>query len=135
MRNKDWGAALSAYLAGRDRTPHRWGPNDCASFCADAGIGMGCDDLLAGLRGYKTERGALLKLRRAGIADLETLCRNRLPEVPVGMAWRGDVALTAADGPFGGALALFDGAHLVGPGRDHLERVPRALAIFAFGMR
>lgn len=135
MRLENWGAILSAYLAGRERTPHRWGPNDCASFSADAGIAMGCGDLLAGLRGYTTERGALLKLRRAGIADLETLCRNRLPEVPVGMAWRGDVALTAAEGPFGGALALIDGAHIVGPGTKGLERLPRHLAIFAFGMR
>ncbi len=127
--------ALSAFIAGREAIPHVWGANDCVSFCADAGVAMGFGDLLAGLRGYRTERGALLKLRKAGYADVLALACDRLSETPVGMARSGDIGYVPNDTPFGGGLAMVSGALLFGVSPTGLDIADRAVMARAFRLR
>lgn len=133
MRAKNWGSALTHFVSGRINAPFAWGPNDCASFCADAGIAMGCADFHEGVRGHYTNAaGAVRALRRAGFDGLEALLRARLDECPPSQARRGDVGFVPADDAFGGTVVLFDGLQVIGPGEKRLVRWPREKATLAF---
>ena len=111
--------------------PFSWGANDCCAFGADACVAMGLDDPMRGLRGYKTEQGALKKLAKLG-GDLRSLVGERLPETPVSLAGRGYVALIPHDSFFGGMIGLVLGDRIVAPGPSGLESYPLATAVAAF---
>jgi hypothetical protein len=56
---------LGEYLKRATRTPWVWGQHDCCSFIADWSIECGHPDPMQFMRGrYRTERGALLAIRR-----------------------------------------------------------------------
>lgn len=123
MRRWDWPETLSREVAKRRTAAFEWGDtkNDCVSFPAFLGLLWELPDLLKGLRTYTTERGALLKLSRAGYVDddgvpsLEKMLMDRLPEIPVAKAGRGDIALIRVDGPFGSAARVILGSYMCGP--------------------
>lgn len=134
-RAPDWPEIMASFIASRSEMAFAWGANDCCSFAADLGRAMGCDDLIQGMRGYRSPKGALLKLRRHDYDGLAALCDARLGErIPLAMAGRGDIALTPRDDEFGGALVVVTGQGLVGPGEHRMERYPLSAASIAWRM-
>lgn len=107
-RRPDWYEALSRYLAETARTPFAHGEMDCALFAAGAVAAMTGVDPAQRWRGrYKTLKGGLGALRRAGFADHLALTAALLPEIPVALAQPGDLAVVeTADGPALGVVAL-----------------------------
>jgi hypothetical protein len=135
MRDENWNRLLSEYIAERRTQPHVWGANDCASFAADAGIAMGCPDLLAGLRDYDDALSAGRVLEAAGYADLAEMVHDRLAQIETPFAQRGDIALIrneGHDGVYAWTLALYDGPQLIGPGERKMIRLPRYTAAKAY---
>jgi hypothetical protein len=93
MRRGDWKESLVGYLAEAARKPFAFGRHDCALFAAGAVAAMTGVDLAADWRGrYRTERGGLRMLRAAGYRDHAEFAAAHFSEVPVAMAWPGDLA-------------------------------------------
>lgn len=133
-RLPDWQARLANEMDRQRLSPFSWGVNDCAIGLA-RGVCMALtgQELIGDWRGsYKTERGALRKLREAGFADLGEAVSSYLPEVPPAMADVGDLALIATDSGLGGALGVFDMSGLVVLTKEGHGRVARASALRAF---
>jgi len=125
---------LNAFVRERRRTPFGWrNGNDCISFTAEYGIRIGAPDLMQGGRGYRGPKSAHTKLAALGYATLEALVRDRLAEVPLPKAMRGDVAIFASDGPFGLIVALvIDSGRACAPGPAGIDMVPLASAAGVF---
>ena len=111
-------SALAAYIAGRETVPFAWGSNDCVTFAAGAVRALTGNDPLADIPAWKSERAALIGLKRRG--GLAAAVSHVLTEIPAGHAHRGDIGLAMGpDGPF---LMVIEGVTLVGPGHDGLFR-------------
>ena len=128
-RHPDWPARLHALLAQRAVFPFAWGQHDCCLFVCDAIQAMTGHDPAAGLRTYRTERGALRVLKRhggvAGVADA------RLgPRVPVLAAQVGDAGLVTLDER--DSLALCAGSHWLATGLQGLIPLPLEVANIAW---
>lgn len=124
-RKEDWPARLTAFVAGRRRTPFAWGRNDCCLFAADAVAAMTGVDPAKPWRGYKTVRGAMNRVRRAGgVPGLmaQAAQRHGWPSITATFARRGDIVLAAT--PDGPALAVRFGHGVVLPGSDGLLTLP-----------
>jgi hypothetical protein len=121
-RRDDWIVRLAAAVHEREDAPFEWGKFDCCTGAAGLVLAMTGIDVMAPLRGYRTERGALLKLSRfTGLRNLdmdallaataERIGRNfGDPEIQPRRAGRGDVVLArvgTVDG-VGTALAVVD---------------------------
>ncbi len=126
-RLPDWPERLHALLLSRRSTPFGWGTHDCAQFALAA---------LQALRGpggvpeeyhYTGLRGAWRVLARLGGIP-GAAARHAGPEIPPGLAQRGDIVLVPADAPAFGhqALAVCAGPFAVAPAAVGLARVPRA---------
>ena len=94
MRAENWDALLWDYV--QNAQPFAWGRNDCATWVADWRCICTGQDAAQAWRGrYKTERGAMLAIRRAGfdtMADwVDSILGPRLT-TPL-LAQRGDIAL------------------------------------------
>lgn len=128
MRRHDWPERLAEFIEARRFEPFAWGSNDCALFAADAVNLLTGADHAVNLRGYKTERGAMGKIKRAG--GLRAFAKA-LPEKPPGLAQRGDVVLAVVDGreTFG---IVSGGGYWCGPGADGLVFRPLSDAVAAF---
>jgi hypothetical protein len=50
------------FLISRADTPFSWGTNDCATFAADGILAITGTDIMAELRGYTTNTGAMQKI-------------------------------------------------------------------------
>lgn len=94
-RAPNWPERLAEFIDSRRFTPFKWGENDCALFAADAVLAMTGTDLAKSLRGYKTERGALSRIRKAG--GMSGFAKD-LPQRAPGFASRGDIVLAIAEG-------------------------------------
>lgn len=91
MRVEGWEALLASHFNAR---PFEWGRNDCALFAADWVRKCTGTDHAKGWRGkYSTEKGAKIKLTRAGFASVEAIADSCLASRPLGFASRGDVVL------------------------------------------
>jgi hypothetical protein len=121
-------AALAAYVAGREAVPFAWGTNDCVTFAAGAVLALTGRDPLAGIGTWKTERGALLQLRRRG--GLIAAVSSVLLPIPLAHAHRGDIC--AVPGPDGTFLMVAEGITLVGPELAGLKRLPRTAMVNAW---
>ena len=98
-RNANWREALIAYLGRVKRTPYRPGKHDCALFAADAVAAMTGDDYAAPFRGrYKTIRGGMRVLRKAGFTDHVALAEAHLTPIPPAMVRAGDLAVVPGEG-------------------------------------
>src|SRR5579875_2078687 len=65
QRSRTWDTQeLAQYLLDRANAPHKYGENDCC-LCAGDGIrAMTGVDIAEDFRGYKTQRGALMAIRK-----------------------------------------------------------------------
>ena len=91
-RQPNWPERLAEFIADNLKTPFEWGSFDCSQFCIQAEQSIYGDtrwtDLIGG---YKTERGALGRIRRAGSDSLWDLIDQRMERLEsVKMAQRGD---------------------------------------------
>lgn len=97
VRQPGWQIALSQYLAEAGRQQFQWGTHDCALFAAGAVAAMTGVDPAARWRGkdkpkYRTLRGGLGLMRRAGFVDHADVAARMFEEVPVATAQPGDLA-------------------------------------------
>lgn len=132
-RHPSWRTRLGAYLADAARTPFVEGRHDCALFAAGAVLAMTGKDPAARFRGrYRTTKGGLRVLRRAGYHDHLALAEAHFEEVPPAFARVGDLAaVPGADGP---ALGVVQGERIYvlrpeGLGSVSLLQATRALRV------
>jgi SpoU rRNA methylase family enzyme len=135
MRRDDWKIRLIQHLGEVARTPYQVGQNDCALFAARAVAAMTDVDLAAEFIGrYRTIRGGIRILRKAGYADHIDLAAAHFDEVATCFAAAGDLAVVP--GLEGEALGVVQGEVVyvlsaAEPDRS-LAVVPLALATRTF---
>lgn len=131
-RFRDWRHRLNDALAKHRKAPFRWGKHDCAILAADCIKAVVGDDLARGYRGkYRSSEAGLALMREAGFEDQVAMLASRYPEIAPAMARAGDVGVI--EGPFGAALGVFDGPHIIVFALSGgLGRLPRTDAIKAF---
>ena len=128
-RINGWEGRLADYLEERRAMPFEWGAHDCCRFACAGLVAQGLPDPMAGVRAYKTARGAAGAIKRLGgsLDDAATtLAANAgLHEVAPAFAGRGCVVLADIETPGGeiepalglvsldGTQALFAGDGLV----------------------
>lgn len=120
-----WQSRLTAWLATVSRTPFAPGQHDCALFAAGAIEAMTGCDLAADWRGrYRTLRGGVRVLRKAGYADHIALARSHFPLTTSPRP--GDLAVIQT--PEGLALGVVQGAMIYAPAAIGWGLVPRSAA-------
>lgn len=134
-RSDEWPEMLMAFIASRARDPHAWGTNDCCSFAADSAVAMGCDDFIADMRGYSSERGAWRALRKKCYVSVAHMLDDRLPRIEPHEAQRGDVAFIPNDSRWAGAAGIVEGRFIVAPGETELLRLPLTAASSFYAVR
>lgn len=128
-RFPDWPARLQALITERLHMPFTWGRQDCCLFVCDAVLALTGHDPAAGLRGYKTERGAARVLKQHG--GVHQLAQTRLGvAIPLSLAQVGDVGLVQQGGR--DSLALWAGAAWLAPGPQGLVSLPFTAAVAAW---
>lgn len=129
-RHSDWPRRLGDFVQGRQAQPFTWGPNDCASFAADAVQALTGVDMLAELRGHRlTERQALRRARAIGGIPLAIVRAGLAPVAPA-QARSGDLVLLAQGAQR--VLAVCVGADAVAPGVDGLAVADMGRAVMAW---
>lgn len=119
-RLSDWEDRLSEYIASKRDEPFAYGSNDCCYFSLGAIEAITGTDCMAEFRGkYDTEFGSLRALKEIGSGDLESTMDSKFPEIPIGLAGRGDIAF------FDGAIGVVMGSFAWFVSDDGLERIPR----------
>ena len=78
-RRADWRERLAALIVERRFLPTIWGQRDCCLFAADAVQAMTDVDFAESLRGYRSAKGAVRALRRAGFSCVFDYVDARLP--------------------------------------------------------
>lgn len=110
-----------------------WGHSDC-SFVFDVVEAMTGFDAIEDLRGYESELGAILALKRAGfdtVRELVELCFN---EIHPGMAGRGDLGYPETIAHPLMSPAIIDGAHCFSKQPAGGIVVPRAAIVRAWAV-
>jgi hypothetical protein len=131
VRRPDWPQRLYRATVAAMRRPHAWGAHDCATFASDCIEAMTGTDPMADLRGrYDSAVSAARVIVEAGASDLGELAAQRLPEIALAEARRGDVML--CKGPMGEFLAIVQGANAVGPAGFGLIYVPVSQGLRAY---
>lgn len=128
-----WRTALADYINRVAYRPFQWGDHDCGLFAAGAVEAMTGEDFAAGLRGrYKTKKGALRLMKKAGHADHVAMAAATLEEIHPSHAMIGDVAVVPGEG--GEALGIVQGDRIyaIGPGETRIGTVPLLSASRAF---
>lgn len=72
-----------------------WGTADCATLFGDVVVAITGYDPIADGRGYRTELGAVRKMKAAGFNTMVELVEARFVEIPVALAHRGDLGFPA----------------------------------------
>ncbi len=130
-RLPDWQARLHAWLLEVGGKPFKPGRHDCALFAAGAVAAMTGEDPAAVFRGrYRTLRGGLRVLRRAGWRDHIAFAAAQLDEINPLLARPGDLAVVPADG--GDALGVVQGEWIYVLGLQGMGMVPLTAATRAF---
>jgi hypothetical protein len=129
MRVEDWQERLWAYIDVAKGQPFVWGQRDCATWVADWRHAVTGQDAARAWRGrYKTERGALRAIRRAGFSDMadwvDSIAGGRLPS-PL-LAQRGDVAMVQ------GALGIVVGSRVAALSPQGVVMLPLSDAVAAW---
>lgn len=122
-RLSDWSDRLIQHIEDWRHKKFEWGKSDCALFCLYAEKAM-CgasrfDDFLGQ---YSSAKGSLKALCQYGQRNLSDTVSDRLPEVDLLKAQRGDIALV--DTPTGDALSLVIGNKLAAMGENGLVFLP-----------
>jgi hypothetical protein len=90
-----WESLFADWVEFAQRTPFKWGENDCALHAANCVLAITGSDPGEDFRGkYKTEIGAGRALLERGFKSLEEVGDDRLgPRVSINHARRGDIIL------------------------------------------
>jgi hypothetical protein len=135
-RLADWPTRLSAYLDARAQEPFTWGTHDCCLFAA------GAIEAITGTHPAPHMVGAYdsaLGARDHGIRPSPTdpfgvlgwPAAVGLYEIPVTLAWRGDVVAVRAERSHL-ALGVMVGDLVAAPGATGLAYLPRGRALAAW---
>ena len=120
------------FLLQRATMPFAWGTNDCATFAADGILAFTGTDIMAELRGYTTNTGAMQKIAAVtggkSLEEAVVWCANKqglVERTHALMAQRGDLVLYRnADGELASGLVHLNGRDVVSPGESGLLRMP-----------
>lgn len=133
-KRQDWEFRLEFHVAACVHRQFRYGLFDCCTFAADAILEMTGVDVMKKLRGYTGSQAAKKLLERLGGMEraLETIAsENKMEEVAVLKAQRGDMVLIRGKRPAVGILSL-DGSWVVVPSLRGIYRVPLMLCARAW---
>lgn len=135
-RLSDWHSRFVAAMEEARRTPFAWGEHDCGADWAGRAVEAitGTNPAPKSLCRYKTARGALGAMKRAGADNLADLVANYLPEIHPSRAVMGDIAAVKVDGPFSYALGVVNGPTILVRGPEGMRvvdllEVDRAFAV------
>ncbi len=126
IRSEGWEGRLAAYLETRKSMPFAWGSQDCCTFACAGLVAQGLPDPMAGVRPYRTARGAAGAIGRLGgtLDEAATTLAAGLHEIAPAFAGRGCVVLAdiETDGDSEPALGLvgLDGTRAEFAGPDGL---------------
>lgn len=97
-RHPDWQKRLTEYLQKSAGEGFKFGRMDGAIFASGAIKAMTGEDLMKGLRGYRTAKGGIKKLKAAGYDDHVAFAEAHMAETDTPQA--GDLAIIEGeDGP------------------------------------
>lgn len=133
-RREDWRSRLGAYVTSVRAKPYAFGEQDCWLFVAGAIEAMTGTDHAAKHRGrYKTARGALGIMKRAGADDMAAFAGLHLEEIeaPV-FAQIGDVVAIPTDDAFGYSLGILNGERILVVTPNGIDTRDRSEATRAF---
>lgn len=119
-RFSNWDYILNEYIESKRDVPFEYGVNDCCTFMSGAVMAMTGYDPMEEFRGkYDSLRGTIKVLKEIGNGDLKSTLDVKFPEIPVGSAQRGDLAL------FSDSVGVIAGDFAWFVSDDGLERVFR----------
>ena len=122
-RLNDWEARLAQHIEDWRYRKFEYGKADCALFCLHAEIAMyGKSRFEHFLGQYKTHIGSLKALKKLGAGNLVDTVADKLEEIPLAMARRGDVG--CVDVPDGDGLVIILGDKTAGMADDGLNFLP-----------
>lgn len=133
-RKKDWEARLEFHVTACVHRLFRYGYFDCCTFAADAILEMTGVDVMNRLRNYKGAKAAKELLLSLGGMEkaLEMIAaENRMTEVAVLKAQRGDMILIRGKRPAVGILSM-DGTWVVVPSTRGIYRIPLGMCARAW---
>ncbi|PRD42184.1 hypothetical protein C5748_17110 [Phyllobacterium phragmitis] len=131
-REFGWRTRLNAELDRSRMMPFAWGTNDCCTFAARCVLAVtGKDTTAAYSTRYRTAKGALSTLKRAGFDDLTQLAAAHFEEIAPSLASAGDLAAIRSDAT-GWALGVVIGERIVFIGPEGLGSVPVTDAVKAY---
>lgn len=132
-RLENWRNRLAAFVASVRSVPYEHGVSDSWLFAMGAVEAMTGVDHAERHRGrYKTARGALGVMRRAGAANMAEAVALYLEEIEPVTAQIGDVMAIPIDGPFGHALGILNGERVLVVTPNGIDSRDRAEATRAF---
>lgn len=134
MRSEEWRKKLGQYVVGLRGEPYAFGRQDCWLFVAGGIEAMTGEDHAKPHRGrYKTARGALRIMRRAGAADMAEFAGLFLEEIeaPV-FAQIGDVMAIPTKDAFGFSLGILNGERVLVVTPNGIDTRDRSEATRAF---
>jgi hypothetical protein len=134
MRKEDWRKRLGVCVDGLRTQPYDFGSQDCWLFVAGAVKAMTGTDPAKAHRGrYKTARGALGIVKRAGAANMAEFAGLFLEEhdAPV-FAQIGDVMAIPTTDAFGFSLGILNGERILVVTPNGVDTRDRAEATRAF---
>jgi len=133
MRKEDWRRRLGDYVRQVRAIQYAFGTQDCWLFVAGAVDAMTGIDHGARHRGrYKTARGALGIMRRAGAADMAEFAGLHFEPVAPVAAQIGDVMAIPTDDAFGFSLGILNGERVLVVTPTGIDSRDRAEATRAF---
>jgi hypothetical protein len=95
-RKENWPSFLFEEIEKARKAPFSWAEHNCALWSADVVLAMTGVDYAAEFRAkVKTEKSALRFLKKK---SLKAIVSDRLQEIPLKMAQRGDVVLMTSNG-------------------------------------
>ena len=136
MRVPGWRGALFDYIRYNRDTPYTLGENDCWIFVTGAVTAMTDVDVSKPHRGnYKTVRGALGIIRRAGASNMADFAATYFKELPSPLyAQIGDIMAIPTDDAFGFALGVLTGERIQILTENGIDSHDRSEATRAFGV-
>lgn len=119
-------------VAREQAAPFEWGRHDCATLAVAVVHAMTGHDIAADVPPWFSALSAVRSLRRAGHESAWGFFVDRLPEIPLSEARRGDLVYAAAPVGVIACPAVLTGAEAMSRDEQGWLVFPRSLAIRAF---